>query len=218
LTPGDNGNINRFSYSRVSNTDKALLSGYLDDMQALDPRGYNRAVQKSYWVNLYNALTVDLVLDNYPTPSITKLGDKFFSFGPWDDKVATVNGQALTLNDIEHGILRPIWKDNRIHYAVNCASFSCPNLSKNAYNETNMDSLLSEAARNYVNHPRAVALTGSTLTVSSIYKWYKDDFGGTNQSLLAHLVGYADEGLKEKLKNYQGKIEYDYDWALNEPS
>lgn len=127
-----------FRYAEVTKEDKTLLNDYLDQLSKLDPREFNRQEQYAYWVNLYNALTVKLILDNYPVASITKLGG-LFSFGPWDEKVFTVAGQTLTLNDIEHRILRPIWKDPRTHYAVNCASLGCPNLQSQAFTAQNTE-------------------------------------------------------------------------------
>ena len=112
-----------FRYGAVTTEDKQQLSAYINQLSHLDPRKYNRNVQFAYWVNLYNALTVQLIIDHYPVTSITKLGG-FFSFGPWDQPVVTINNKSLSLNDIEHRILRPIWRDPRIHYAVNCASSS----------------------------------------------------------------------------------------------
>lgn len=106
----------------MSLASKQQLKRYIQQMASLDPRDYKKQEQFAYWVNLYNALTVQLVLDNYPTSSIKKLGKGFFSFGPWDDDIIRVAGKKLTLNDIEHRILRPIWRDKRIHYVVNCAS------------------------------------------------------------------------------------------------
>ena len=103
--------------------------------------------------------------------SITKLGKGFFSFGPWDDKTLTINNKELSLNDIEHRILRPIYNDARIHYAVNCASYSCPNLAAQAYTVENMDQLLDKGAEHYINHPRGVSIKNNKLTLSSIYSW-----------------------------------------------
>ena len=209
--------INRFNYAKVDKADKKRLRKYLDYLQALDPREYSRAEQKSYWINLYNALTVKLILDNYPVESITDLGKGFFSFGPWNNDVAKIQGQTLTLNNIEHGILRPIWNDNRIHYAVNCASLSCPNLSATAYTATNTEQVLNAGAKNYVNRHGGVHFKNGNLIVSSIYHWYKVDFGGSNESLLAHLRRYAEQDLKQKLTNFKGDIDHEYDWKLNQP-
>lgn len=208
--------INRFNYDAVSDADKHTLESYLGSMQQLDPRNYNRDVQQAYWINLYNALTIKVVLDEYPVESITTISEDFVSFGPWDDLVAEVQGQALTLNDIEHRILRPIWNDNRIHYAVNCASIGCPNLSAQAFTAANLEAQLEAAAVAYVNHPRGVHFDNGELQVSSIYHWYKVDFGNTDASLLLHLQDYAKPPLRAQLENYQGNINHDYDWNLND--
>jgi len=207
--------INLFNYQAISPSDKQKLAHYLKYMRSLDPRQYTRAVQKAYWINLYNALTAKLIIDNYPVKSITKLGDRFFSFGPWDDDIITITGQALSLNDIEHKILRPIFKDNRIHYAVNCASLGCPNLSKTVYTAQNMEKMLETAAKAFVNHPRGVRFKDGKIIVSSIYHWYKEDFGNDNKQLLKHLIKYADPPLADALTAYTGKIDHDYDWRLN---
>lgn len=209
--------INRFNYAAVNAEDLKNLSHYLQQMQQLNPRELNRAEQKAYWINLYNALTVELILKNYPVKSITRLGEDFFSFGPWDDKLVRVQGQELSLNNIEHGILRPYFKDNRIHYALNCASISCPNLSATAYTASNTEQLLEQGAQQYINHPRGVSFEKEELKVSSIYHWYKEDFGGNNKSLISHLMHYANPALAKRLHNYQGDIGHDYDWELNQP-
>ncbi len=209
--------INRFNYAGVKSEDRKMLTQYLLQMQQLDPRAYSRAEQKAYWINLYNALTVELILKNYPVKSITKLGESFFSFGPWDDKLADIQGQKLSLNNIEHGILRAYFNDNRIHYAVNCASISCPNLSASAYTSANTEQLLEQGARQYINHPRGVHFEKEKLIVSSIYHWYKDDFGGNKKSLISELIKYAEPTLAKQLRNYNGDIDHDYDWALNQP-
>jgi len=209
--------INRFDYSGISAADKQLLTSYLDHMQQLDPRAFNHSEQKAYWINLYNALTVNLIVTHYPVTSITKLGDSLFRFGPWDDKLVRINEQALSLNDIEHRILRPLFHDNRIHYAVNCASLGCPNLAKQAYTAEHLDRQLEQAAQDYVNHPRGVDVKDDVLWVSSIYTWYREDFGGNDKALIHHLVKYANAPLAERLARFQGKVKDHYDWALNQP-
>lgn len=209
--------IYRFNYSAVTATDKNRLKNYLAELQEIDPRNYNRAEQMAYWINLYNALTVNLILDNYPVESIKELGSGFFSFGPWDDELAVVAGQSLSLNDIEHKILRPIWQDPRIHYAVNCASYGCPNLAATVFTSTNTNDLLNKNAHDYINHPRAVHVDNGKLTVSSIYHWYADDFGGNDKKVISHLQYYAEPKLKQQLDNYRGTINHQYDWRLNEP-
>ncbi len=117
----------------------------------------------------------------------------------------------------EHGVLRPIWRDPRIHYALNCASIGCPNLAGRAYTRDHLERLLEEGARDYVNHPRGAVWQDSELRVSSIYDWYQEDFGGTEAGVLGHLLRYARPELAERLRGYAGPIDYDYDWSLNEP-
>lgn len=209
--------VNRFRYSQVRDDDKKALKIYLIQLQEIDPEAYRRSEQMAYWINLYNALTIDLILDNYPVKSIKKVGTGLFSSGPWDDDIARIAGKKLTLNDIEHKILRPLWKDPRIHFAVNCASYGCPNLSAKAYTAINIDTLLNKGASDYVNHPRGVRFEDGNLTVSSIFHWYLEDFGGSDQTLIVHLRQYAEPGLRQQLDQYQGAVDHEYDWSLNEP-
>jgi hypothetical protein len=212
--------INLFNYQGVTNADKGILKQYLTQLQSINPLQHTKAQQQAYWINLYNALTVQLILDNYPVKSITKLGERFFSFGPWDDDAAVINDKTLSLNDIEHKILRPIWQDPRIHYAVNCASYGCPNLSVTAFTASNTEQLLTAGAYAYVNHPRGVTVKGEDLEVSSIYKWYAEDFGDNEKTLIEHFKRYANPELKQALLLFQqspGDIDYEYDWRLNKP-
>lgn len=218
--------VNRFDYAalKANAGDFAKLVSYLASLQSLDPRDYSRAEQKAYWINFYNALTVKVVVDAYPVKSIKDISESLLGKlgrifgGPWDDVHAKVAGLDLTLNNIEHGILRPIWKDNRIHYAVNCASYGCPNLSATAFTSENADTLLDAGARAYVNHPRGVDLVDDDfLVISSIYKWYAADFGGTEKSVIEHLIQYAGKGLATRLKKFAGSVDYEYDWSLNQP-
>lgn len=213
--------INRFDYAalKADAEDTARLAGYLSALQALDPRHYRRAEQKAYWINFYNALTVQVVVDAYPVDSIRAIHQGWLPLsGPWDDVHAKVAGQPLTLNNIEHGILRPIWRDNRIHYAVNCASYGCPNLSATAFTAANTETLLEAAARAYINHPRGVAFVDDDfLVLSSIYDWYAEDFGTGQTAVLSHLAQYAEPGLASRLRGFAGSIDYAYDWHLNQP-
>lgn len=217
--------VNRFDYGalKANAGDFAKLASYLASLQSLDSRDYSRAEQKAYWINFYNALTVQVVADAYPVKSIKDISESLLGSlgifgGPWDDVHAKVAGRDLTLNNIEHGILRPIWRDNRIHYAVNCASYGCPNLCPTAFTADNAEELLDAGARAYVNHPRGVEfMDDDFIIISSIYKWYAADFGGTEKSVIEHLVKYADEALAARLRKFAGSVDYEYDWSLNRP-
>jgi hypothetical protein len=204
-------------YGAVTEAHRQQLDRYITYLTSLKITGYGRQEQFAYWINLYNALTVKVVLDHYPVKSIRDIdiSPGFFSDGPWGKKLVVVEGENLSLNDIEHRILRPIWRDSRIHYAVNCASIGCPNLQKNAYRGASVEAMLDAGARAYINSPRGVAITGSEITVSKIYDWFIDDFGGDEKSVLAHIASYAKPALRQQLVDI-GKIEgVDYDWALN---
>jgi hypothetical protein len=178
----------------------------------------NRNEQLAFWVNLYNAATVKLILDHYPLKSIRniRVGGRFGK-GPWDARLLNVEGEDLTLNDIEHRILRPIWKDPRVHYAVNCVSLGCPDLQDTAFMADNSETLLEKGAREYVNSPRGAAFAGGRLVLSSIYDWFEEDFGDGRDGVMAHLLKYAGSDLAARLRGYTGRIRYEYDWNLNEP-
>lgn len=215
LDQSDPSAVNLFNYAAVNKKDRQQLDRYLSNLEKVDPSQLSRAEQKAYWINFYNALTIKVVLEEYPVDSIKKVGS-FFNLGPWDNALVKVNQRELSLNDIEHGILRPIFQDPRIHYAVNCASYSCPNLLDTAFTAANTESLLETAAKDYINHPRGVSLQGQTLRLSSIFDWYAEDFGNDEQDLLAHLRRYATPELSTQLKDFEGDIDYHYDWSLND--
>ncbi|WP_069470541.1 DUF547 domain-containing protein [Candidatus Marithrix sp. Canyon 246] len=204
--------INRFNYAalKANKRNRNKLNAYIRSLEAINPRRYSKKVQKAYWINFYNALTVKVVVDNYPISSIKKIG--WFGRGPWNNKYVTVLGKKLSLNNIEHNILRPIWRDNRIHYAVNCASLGCPNLAATAYTSANTESLLNNAAINYINHTRGVQFKGRKLVISRIYQWYQVDFRNVKQ----HLIKYAKPQLAKRLRNYRGSFNYDYNWTVNQ--
>lgn len=210
--------INRLRYGAVTLPDRLALTGYLDHLQGINVSSLNRAEQKAYWINLYNGLTVRVVLDHYPVKSIRDIdiSPGFFSNGPWDAKLLRIEGINVSLNDIEHRILRPVWRDPRIHYAVNCASIGCPNLQPEPYTANNMENLLEKGAREYVNHPRGARLERNRLVLSSIYNWFQDDFGGNEESVKKHLSRYANRSPALELKKFRGSIKYQYDWTLNE--
>ena len=211
--------IHKVRYAAVSPPDRRLLQDYLDSLQSVAVSRLNRAEQQAYWINLYNALTVELILDHYPVASITRINPTraLLTRGPWDAKLLRIEDTEVSLNDVEHRILRPIWRDPRVHYAVNCASLGCPNLQPEAYTAGNTERLLERGAREYVNHPRGARLERGRLVVSSIYNWFQEDFDGSPQGVLRHLATYAEPALLEALRGQERRISYDYDWALNEP-
>jgi hypothetical protein len=217
LVRGDDG-INRVDYTAFSRDDKAALGRYIQGLAALPISSYNRTEQMAYWINLYNALTVEVVLDHYPVDSIREIdiSPGLFSDGPWGKKLIEVEGEQLSLDDIEHRILRPIWRDPRIHYAVNCASLGCPDLQIAPFRGATIESQLDAAARVYVNHPRGVLIENDDLLASSIYDWFMDDFGASERDVIQHLRSYADTELQAALRRFTTIDEDRYDWALND--
>jgi Protein of unknown function, DUF547 len=217
LVAGADG-INRVAYRRVTTADRTALHQYINRLAAISISRYNRTEQFAYWVNLYNALTVAVVLAHYPTKSIRDIdiSPGLFNTGPWGKKLLAVEGEPLSLNDIEHRILRPIWRDPRVHYAVNCASLGCPNLQPMAFTADDLDAGLETAARAYVNHPRGSRVEKGALIVSSLYGWYEEDFGGSEAGVVAHLRWYADAGRAAALARVREIDHYAYDWRLND--
>lgn len=198
-----------------STADREALKRYIDLLTGLDPLTLTRPDQFAYWANLYNALTIKAVVDAYPVASIRDIRTSRPLPGPWWKAITQVAGVNLSLNNIEHDILRKGWREPRVHYAVNCASFSCPNLPLSALRGVGLEAALDAAARAYVNHPRGVRFDGPKLVVSSIYRWYGGDFGGTDAKVIAHLAQYAAPPLRARLLAVDRIARGAYDWSLN---
>jgi len=171
--------VNRVAYSAVTEQDRQSLRDYIQRLSTAPVSTLNRSEQKAFWINLYNAITVDVVLTHYPVRSIKKIRLGGLFSGPWDAPLVTIEGEALSLNDIEHRILRPIWRDPLIHYGVNCASLGCPNLLQEAYTGRNVDRLLAQNAK-------CLSTTDTALkSVSAEYDCRKF-IAGSKQTLALH--------------------------------
>jgi hypothetical protein len=216
LVKGRDGEPNRLCYAAVKSADREQLASYVSNLEQVIVTRLNRNEQKAFWINLYNALTVQLVLEYYPLASIRDIKSGWLSRGPWDLRLIKIEGFELSLNDIEHRILRPIWQDNRIHYAVNCASYSCPDLQAVAYTASNSDDLLEQAARTYINSDRGVRVDRDQLVLSQIFNWYLVDFAADEEQLIHYLQSYAAPALAQQLKTFSGSVAYEYHWDLNE--
>lgn len=211
--------INRFAYAKVTKSARKSLRAYLDAMAATPVSKLAEREQRAFWANLYNAITIDVVLDHYPVKSIRDIAISpgLFAVGPWGKKLTSVEGKSLSLDDIEHKILRKIWKDPRVHYSVNCASIGCPNLPAEPFTGAKLEKMLDEGARAYINHPRGVTVADTgRVTASRIYDWFSEDFGASDANVLVHLRQYAAAPLKAKLDKAKTIAAYDYDWSLNE--
>jgi len=207
--------VNLFDYEGLLDDGREPLDEYVSLLKQVDPLTLNQNEQKAFWINLYNALTVQLILDNYPLASITNLGSNPLEFGPWNEPATIINGIELSLNDIEHSIIRPLYNDYRIHFAVNCASIGCPNLAEEPFSGSDLDNQLDDAAVAYVNHPRGIKFEDSKLHLSTLFDWYSEDFGDTQSEVLATLGKHVNEDTQTALLQFKEKPVYAYDWGLN---
>ena len=216
--------VNLVRYADVTSADRALLQRYIEHLAGTPVSQLNRDEQMAFWLNLYNAVTVELILSHYPVDSIRdiNISGPVFNRHPWDAPLVQVEGVELTLNDIEHRIIRPIWQDPRIHYAVNCASIGCPNLHPVPFTGTNYRELFDVAADEYINHPRGARFENGRLHLSEIFNWYSEDWDDSIEVIVSHLLEYANGNLARELRafadgGHRGRVRYAYDWALNEP-
>ncbi len=196
--------------------DEARLDRYLDILSRTDPGALSDNHQFAFYINAYNAFTIKLVLTRYPGINSIKEIRSFFS-GPWSQKFIPLNGFTVSLDHIEHDILRNRFKDPRIHFAINCAARSCPPLLNEPYEGDTLETLLDEQTRRFINHPGNTFVKDGTLFVSRIFHWFEADFSGNP---LRFIRRYADDPLKQALDKTSATgdihIQYlYYDWTLN---
>lgn len=172
-------------------------------------KNWSREERLAYWINAYNAFTIKLIMDYYPVKSIKDIKDGIpFVSTVWDIKFIKIEDREYDLNNIEHGIVRPTFKDPRIHMALNCASVSCPKLQNRAYTADKVNEQLDEAAREFLSDDSRNKISPTKPQVSSIFKWYGGDFDS--------VTDFINKYSKEKI-NKNAKLEYlDYNWGLNE--
>jgi Protein of unknown function, DUF547 len=194
--------------------EESKLDQYLKVLENVDSKSLSRNEQFAFYINAYNAWTIKLVLSGYPgIESIKDLGSIFQS--PWKKKICRIDGDVVTLDHIEHDILRPRFKDHRVHFAINCASISCPPLMSQPFLGSTLDRQLDGAARAFINNPKRNYLKGDTLYVSRIFKWFGKDF---DHDIIGFFLTYADDHLKKELEAKKKTIKVDYlhyDWSLN---
>ena len=201
--------INLVAYDKVTPQDRASLQAYIQKLSAMDIEALPRDAEMATWFNLYNARTIELILENYPIKSIRKISR------PWKKDRLVVNGKKMSLDDIEHGTVRKKYNEPRVHYAFNCASIGCPNVKATAWEAETLEADLAQASRDFIASERGVSIQGNKIVASSIFKWYKKDFGGNEASLLAHFRQYATGSKKAVLDAATDIDKYDYDWDLN---
>jgi hypothetical protein len=196
-------------------SEEEKLDQYLKVLEHTDLKTLSREEQFAYYINAYNAWTIKLILSAYPgIKSIKDLGS--FWESPWKKKFVRISGELLSLDDIEHHILRPRFKDPRVHFAINCSAVSCPPLRAEPYLGSSLDRQLDQATRSFINNPKNYRIEDDAFYVSRIFKWYAKDF---NHDVLGFYLKYAREDLKKKLVEKKDVIQIKYlhyDWSLND--
>jgi len=194
--------------------EESKLDQYLKILEKTDIKELSRKEQFAFYINAYNVWTIKLILGPYPKiKSIKELGSLLKS--PWKKKICRIDGKVITLDNIEHDILRPKFKDPRVHFAINCASKSCPPLLSEPYRGSILDKQLDESAQAFINNSEENYLKKNTLYISRIFKWFAEDF---NNDVVGFFSEYAENDLKKGLGAKAGKIKIkylDYDWSLN---
>ncbi|MEO7133033.1 MAG: DUF547 domain-containing protein [Vicinamibacterales bacterium] len=231
------------AYVRGARVDYAALKGGRQRLDAVvaqlgrptpdDERGWSRAQRMAFWINAYNVLTLQAMINHYPIQS------RLLTIGPrnsirqidgvWTSLAWQVAGRRVTLDDIEHKILRPEFGDARIHFAVNCASVSCPPLAAEPYRAAILDAQLDAAARRYLASPHGLRATGNTVSVSSIFKWYGGDFIASyaaripgprpegERAILGAIAAFGPAASSAAALTGSPTIRYiSYDWSLND--
>lgn len=205
----------RFDYNRMWNNegDVQRLTEYIDTLETMNPADWSKNDALAYWINLYNAATIELVLKNYPIKSIKDIGG-FMRKSPWNRKVVTVAGREMTLDDIETTI-REQFKDGRVHFALNNTAVSCPPLSNRAYLGESLENQLEAACFTALKDERWVKITDSELLVSKIFDWYKNDFIQSAGSIREFITKYREDD-REAILDATRQLKFmAYNWDLN---
>ncbi len=186
--------------------DQAALDGYLAQLAGTQPlSNWSTNVQLAYWINVYNAYTVKLVLLHYPVQSIKDI----YQGNPWDKAWITLGGKTYSLNQIENEYIRQRFRDPRIHFALNCGALSCPPLLNEAYDPARLDAQLTSRTKAFITDQFQNQTTASTIRLSQLFVWYKDDF---KPDVISFLNTYLATPIPA-----EAKIEFvEYDWSLNE--
>lgn len=193
-----NGKVN---YTGIRANEKKL-DNYLNTLARQRPQSdWSREQRLAYWINAYNAFTIKLILNHYPVESIKDIDQ------PWDKKWIELQGKTLSLNEIEHDIIRPTFREPRIHFALVCAAISCPPLADRAYTAENLERMLQQRTRQFINNERFNVTQEEVVRISPLFDWYADDFGDVTEYLNKYLTTDIPQG---KELHY-----LDYDWGLN---
>ena len=208
--------------------DDKRLDKYLEQLENTNPDNLLTDDDKlAFWINAYNAYTLKFIVEEYPVESINDLHWGGLYLGSllgttiWDDEKIIINGKRLSLNNIEHDIARKIFNEERVHFVMVCASYSCPPLRDEAYEGIKLNEQLNEQARIFFNDEtkNKFDLKKRIAYLSKIFDWYDDDFGKDKNEILIYVSQYLDENLAKQIKDNinEWQIDYlSYNWDLNE--
>ena len=198
----ENGDVNYKGFK----SNWSILRGYIADLSKQLPQDdWSKEDKLAYWMNAYNAMTIDLILRNYPVASIKDIKN------PWDQRLWKLGAKWYNLNEIEHQILRKMG-DARIHFGINCASFSCPPLLNEAFTASKVNEQLDLLSVRFVNDKQRNIITEDKIQVSKIFSWFSKDFKQNGGDLISFLNKYSKTPISSKAK----KSFVDYNWDLNE--
>jgi hypothetical protein len=173
---------------------------------------WSRDERLAYWINAYNAFTLKLIMDHYPVQSIKDIKNGIpFVNTVWDIKFIEIEDRTYDLNNIEHGIIRPKFAEPRIHFAVNCASVSCPRLRNEAYTAERLDSQLTDQTESFLADNSKNKISKNELQLSKLFTWYGGDFKNNGQEVIDFIRKYTDQEISD-----DAKVKYiEYNWDLN---
>lgn len=196
----------RVNYAGIQG-DKETLQDIITEFNKQYPTSdwtYNQKL--AFWINTYNVFTIKLIIDNYPTTSITKIAAK-----PWEIKSVKLKGKTYSLDHVENQIIRKKFNEPRIHFALNCASESCPILLNKAYKASTVGSQLTAQTKKFLNDSSKNTYGKKEITISQLFNWYSEDFTKNGNTV----IGFINKYRTEQLKNQ--KIKYGaYSWELND--
>lgn len=207
------GNQVLFKYKELKKN-MSELDAYLKQLESLKKdefKKFSPDQKLAFWINAYNAFTVQIIIKNYPVKSIKEIKSGFFSSGPWKKEFIDLMGKKISLDEIEHGTIRVEFDEPRIHFAVNCASIGCPSLLQESFKASKLEDQLQRVTDNFLTNKSKNYVKGDTLYLSKIFDWYGDDFNKKHGSFKKFVI----KSLNLSQKDYS--VEFNnYDWDLNE--
>lgn len=193
---------------------------YIEILKNTNPEAIAAKDRLAFWLNVYNAFTVKVVIDQYPINSIMNKFKYALKQSNFHKKLVEINGQKYSLNDVEHNIIRP-YGDARIHFALVCAAKSCPPLRREAYEPDRLDEQLNDQARIFLRDTdkNFIDFQNKKAEISSIFDWFKEDFEKNASSVLEFISRYLPEDQSAKLQANSNTFEIEhknYNWDLND--